>query len=268
MKLDITLINDLKEIILSSVFKVLGVIAYVIAAWLILKIILIVFKKALKLSKVSVLNEKINENDFIKSFQVEIKLGAILLFFIKWISVLIIIIIGADIFGMDKVSSGVGEIISFLPTVFAALLIVLAGIFLGSYFRNALKKMLSSFDISGSNSISTVVFYIVLVLTLIIALNQLGVNTAIITNNLTIILGAALAAFTIAFGLGSRDVIQRLIFGFYSRKNFEIGQRIRIKKQEGIIVHIDNITLILQTEDKKIVYPIKKIVNQKIEILE
>ncbi|MCB0467705.1 MAG: hypothetical protein KDC64_05780, partial [Aequorivita sp.] len=61
MKLDITLINDLKEIILSSVFKVLGVIAYVIAAWLILKIILIVFKKALNLSKVSVLNEKINE---------------------------------------------------------------------------------------------------------------------------------------------------------------------------------------------------------------
>lgn len=268
MEIDFTLINDLKQIILESLPRIIGVIAYIIAAWLILKIVLVIFKKIFKLSKISYLNEKINENDFVKSFQVEIKLGIILLFFIKWITILILIIIGADFFGMNKISEGVSEIIQFLPTLFSAILIVLVGISLGSYFKKALKKMMSSFDINGSNSISSVVFYIILVITFIIALNQLGVNTDIITNNLTIILGAALAAFTIAFGLGSRDIIQRLIFGFYSRKNFEIGQRIRINDQEGIIVHIDNITLIIQAEDKKIVYPIKQIVNQKIEILE
>jgi hypothetical protein len=268
MEIDFTLINDLKQIILDSLPRIIGVIAYIIAAWLILKIVLLIFKKVFKFSKISFLNEKINENDFIKSFNIEVKLGAILLFFIKWITILMLIIIGADIFGLTKISEGVSEIIQFLPTIVSALLIVIAGIFLGSYFRSSLKKMLSTFDINGSNSISSAVFYIILVVTFIIALNQLGINTDIITNNLTIILGAALAAFTIAFGLGSRDIIQRLIFGFYSRKNFEIGQRIRIKKQEGVIVHIDNITLILQTEEKKIIYPIKMIVNQKIEILD
>ncbi len=268
MDIDVTLLEDLKQIIFESAPKVLGVIAYLIAAWLILKIILLVFKKLLKFSKIALLNEKINENEFIKSFNFEVKVGVIILFFIKWISILVLIIIGADIFGMEKVSSGVGEVINFLPTFFSAVIIIFVGIFLGTYFRNAIKNMLSAFDINGSKSISAVVFYIVLVITFIIALNQLGVNTDIITNNLTIILGAALAAFTIAIGLGSRDIVKRLIFGFYSRKNFEIGQRIRIKKQEGVVVHIDNITLILQTEDKKIVYPIKMIVNQKIEILE
>lgn len=268
MKLDVSLINDLKQVLFDSIPKILGIIAYIIAAWLVFKITMFVFKKALKFSKISVLNEKINENDFFKTLPFEINLSASILFCIKWILILILIIIGADIFGMERISDGIGEIINFLPTLFSALLIVFVGIFLGSFFRNALKKMLSSFDINGSNAISSALFYIVLVITFIVALNQLGVNTDIITNNLTIILGAALAAFTIAFGLGSRDIIQRLIFGFYSRKNFEIGQRIRIKKEEGTIVHIDNITLVLQAEDKKIVFPIKKIVNTKIEILE
>ncbi len=268
MEIDFTLINDLKQIILDSLPRIIGVITYIIAAWLILKIVLFIFKRVLKFSKISFLNERINENDFVKSFNFEIKLGVILLFFIKWITILILIIIGADIFEMNKISEGVSEIIQFLPTLFSAILIVLVGVFLGSYFRKALKKMMSSFDFNGSNSISSAVFYIILVITFIVALNQLGINTDIITNNLTIILGAALAAFTIAFGLGSRDIIQRLIFGFYSRKNFEIGQHICINDQEGIIVHIDNITLIIQAEDKKIVYPIKQIVNQKIEILE
>lgn len=267
MQIDFTLVDNLKNIIIESVPKIIGVIVYLIASWLILKIILFICKKALKFSKISYVSAKLNENEFIASFPFEIKITAILLFCIKWILVLMLIIIGADIFGLDRVSAGVAQIIAFLPTLFSAVLIVFVGIFLGSYFRNTLKKMMSSFDMNGSNAISSVVFYIIIVITFIIALNQLGINTDIITNNLTIILGATLAAFTIAFGLGSRDIILRLILGFYSRKNLEIGQKVRIKKDEGIIIQIDNITLTLQTEDKKIVYPIKMIANQKIEII-
>ncbi|WP_347373312.1 small-conductance mechanosensitive channel [Aequorivita sp. Q41] len=268
MKIDLTLFDDLQAFIMNSLPRIIGVIVYIILAWLILKILQITFKRILKSLKIEALNNKINDNDFIKEFRFDINLTKIILFFIKWITILVLIIIGADLFNMGKVSEGVGEIINFLPTLFSALLIAIVGIFLGSYFKKGIKLMLTSFDINGSNAISSIIFYIILVITFIIALNQLGVNTDIITNNLTIILGALLAASTLAIGLGSRDVIQRLIFGFYSRKNFEIGQKIRIKNQEGYVVHIDNITLTLQAEDKKIVYPIKTIVNQKIEILD
>ena len=141
------------------------------------------------------------------------------------------------------------------------------GIFLASYMQKTFKKLLESFDAGGSKSISTIVFYIILSITVIVSLNQLGINTQIITDNISIILGALLLPLSIALGLGSRDIVQRLLFGYYSRKNFEIGQRIRIDEKEGTIVSIDNICLILQVEDQKIVYPIKQIVNKPIEIL-
>ena len=63
----------------------------------------------------------------------------------------------------------------------------------------------------------------------------LGINTDIITNNLTIILGAFLASIALAFGLGSKDVIGDLMRSFYTRKNFEVGQKIHFGTITGTI---------------------------------
>jgi hypothetical protein len=43
-------------------------------------------------------------------------------------------------------------------------------------------------------------------------------------SNLTLIVGSILLAFNIAFGLGSKDLIKRLLFGYYSPKNLQIGE--------------------------------------------
>ena len=83
--------------------------------------------------------------------------------------------------------------------------------------------------------ISSIVFYIIAMLITVTALNQAGINTDIITNNLTIILGAFLASIALAFGLGSKDVIGDLMRSFYTRKNFEVGQKIHFGTITGTI---------------------------------
>lgn len=268
MKFNLKLIDELKTIVIDSLPKILGVVAFILISWIIIKLILFVVKRILRFSRVELINSKINENELFNSANFKVDLSKILLNFLKWFLILVLIILGADLFDLQKVSLEVGKLINFLPTLFSVLLILFVGIYLASYFKNSLKKILSSFNIGGANAISSILFYICLIVTTIIALNHLGVNTDIITNNLTIILGAALVAFTLALGLGSRDVVQRLLFGFYSRKNFEIGQKIKIGKDEGTVISIDNICLVLQSENQRIIYPIKKIVNKKIQIIE
>ena len=267
MNIDLTILSDFKRVIIDSLPKIAGIILFIIAGGLILKFLLFVLKRFLKFSKIEVLNRKLDEVELLSSINLKVDFTKIILFFAKWIIILVIIIIGADIFELDKISGEVGKLIDFLPILFSAIIIFFMGIFLASYMQKTFKKLLESFDAGGSKSISTIVFYIILSITVIVSLNQLGINTQIITDNISIILGALLLPLSIALGLGSRDIVQRLLFGYYSRKNFEIGQRIRIDEKEGTIVSIDNICLILQVEDQKIVYPIKQIVNKPIEIL-
>ena len=108
--------------------------------------------------------------------------------------------------------------------------------------------------------------YLIAIIITITALNQAGIDTTIITNNLTLVLGSFLLAFAIAFGFGSKDVIQSLLFSFYSKRNFEIGQHIKVDDIKGQIESIDNICITLKTVKGKVVIPIKELVDKKVEI--
>lgn len=268
MNTDFTLLEDLKNSFLDILPKALGIIAFIIISWLFLKLFLFFFKRFLKFSKLEVLNNKINNNEFLQTVNFEINLSTVIFKTIKWVLVLVLILFGAELFELENISKAIVSFLAYLPAALSSVAILVLGLYLASYLKGTIKKMLKSFDLSGSNSISAIVFYAIIFLAFIIALNQLGVNTEIITSNLSIILGGILLAFTIAMGLGSKDVITRLIFGFYTRKNLDIGKKIKIEDTIGTIISIDNICLVLQTDTTRIVFPIKTIVNKRIEILE
>ena len=100
----------------------------------------------------------------------------------------------------------------------------------------------------------------------ITALNQAGVDTTIITNNITMILGAFLLAFALGVGLGTREIIAEIMRSFYTRKTYAVGDRIVIGKDEGTIKAIENNSLILETQEGEFVIPIKDVVSQKVQI--
>ena len=226
-----------------------------------------VVKKSLKFTKIDQLTQKINEVPILSS-TLKIEPEKVILIFVKWFLVLVFIIVGSDLLGLDFISKEVSKLINYLPKFFTALLIFVLGMFGATYLRKSIKSLLKAIDVSGSKVISQIVFVILALFVSILSLNQAGLNTDIITNNLFLILGAVLAAFTISFGLGSKDIILRLLLGFYSKRNFQVGQKIAIEGNEGVITAIDNIAIVVRFPNKKIVYPIKYFSNKKIEILD
>ena len=268
METEFNLFNDFKSIVIDLLPKIVGVLAYILFCWVLIKIVLFVIKKTLRFSRIDVFIKKISKNEFLEGLKLNTDLSKIILFFAKWFMIFILIIIGADIFGIERLSLEINKIINFLPLLFSAILIFFAGVYFASFAQRAVKNTLNSFDIGGSKVLSAFTFYIILGITIVVSLNQLNVNTDIITSNLTVILGAILAAVAIAVGLGSRDVIKRLLFGFYTRKNLKLGQTIKINGKVGKIIQIDNISMVLDCEGNKFVYPIEKVVDQVVEIVD
>lgn len=263
--LNFNLLDELLQNIYDFLPRIVFGILFIIAAWLLLKLIMFIIKKSLKLTKISYLKDKLNNVPFVNS-DFKIDPEKIILVFVKWFFILIFIIIGAEILNFDLISNEVGKLIHYLPQFFSALLIFVFGIYGANYLKKTLRTLLKAVDISGSKAISNILFIILVVMVSIMSLNQAGFNTDIITNNLFLILGAVLASFTIAFGFGSRDIVYRLLLGFYSKRNFTVGQRIVIDEKEGVIDAIDNISMVVVFNGNKVVYPIKYIANRKIEI--
>ena len=262
-----TFIQDLWSKFLGIIPTILMAIGFVILAWIILKVVNYILKKLLKLSNIDSLTTKLNEAELFGKNDYNIVPSKIVLKFVKYLIILVFVIIASESLGLTMVSEGIASFIGYLPILVSALLIFVVGVYLASIIKKAVQDTLKSLEVTGSNLVGNIVFYAIVVVVSITALNQAGIDTEIITSNLTLILGSVLISFTIAFGLGARDVITRLLFGFYSRKNFEVGQHIKTKKIEGVIQQIDNICITIKTKEGLVVLPIKTFVDQKVEII-
>lgn len=266
--LNFSLLENLYQEMVNVFPKIIGGIVYIIVSYFLLKLLLILTKYILKISKIDNLKKALNNNDFLKNSSLEVDPQKIILQFVKVFILLLIIIIGSDIFGLTVVSRQIGRIIDYLPQFFSALIIFIGGFYLANYVKNLIKTLFNSFDFNGASILGNILFYIILIFTILTSLNQAGINTDLITNNLSLIIGALFLTIAIAFGLGSKDIVYRILLSFYANKNFEVGQKIIIDDEiEGTIISIDNISLILHTGEKQIVYPIKVISNKKIQII-
>jgi hypothetical protein len=99
-------------------------------------------------------------------------------------------------------------VIAYLPSVFAAIIIIVVGLFLG----NLVKKLLESI-LQGPHFglLSSVAKYAIIAISIFMALDQLGVAKAIVNAAFILILGGLSLAFGLAFGLGGKDFASKYL---------------------------------------------------------
>lgn len=122
--------------------------------------------------------------------------------------VIIILFVGEalQVVNLYFLVSIVGGIIAYLPHVLAAIIILSVALF----FANLVHKIvLSVISGTGRVFIANVAKYSIIVLSVFMALNQLGVAESIVNAAFVLILGGLALAFALAFGLGGRDFAKK-----------------------------------------------------------
>ncbi len=259
-------LNEMGINVMQAIPNILGALLILILGWIITKIVVFVLKRVLKFARVDRLTEIINEKELFGKADLKFNISSVIVGFVKWIMFLVFLIVAADIMNWEIVSVEIGNLLRYLPKLFSAIALFMVGIYIANFVKRAIRGLFESFDLTGAKAVSALVFYVIAIIITITALNQAGIDTEIITNNLTIILGAFLAAMAIAFGFGSKEVVGDLLRAFYTRKNFEVGQKINFKEVSGTVESIDNITMSIKTTRGKIILPIRDVVENKIEI--
>jgi len=266
-------IEKWKETALSSlqyIWPVLGkivmAIIVIIIGLLVTKLIVKLFKKALKIAKVEKLDEKINEIEIVDGKKLNFNTIKIVSKTVKWIVYIILTVIVSDILGLAMISKQIADLLAYLPKLISAVIVLAIGLFLANAIKKALKAFFESMDLSGAKIISQIVFFIILIFVSITALNQAGIDTQIITSNVTLVFGAFLLAFAIAFGIGAHKIVTEILKTFYARKTFEVGQIIEFKGVKGEVDAVENMRIILKTEEGKLAIPINELTESQVKI--
>ncbi len=252
---------------ITNVFpNIIGALVVFIIGWLITKLIVKIIKKVLKLAKVNKLDEKLNEIEIVEGKKLNFDTVKVVSNFVKWLMYIVLLITASDIMGLEIISTQISDLLGYLPKLFAALIVFILGLLFANFVKNGLKSLFESMDMSGGKMISQVVFFLLLTFISVTALNQAGIDTEIITNNINMIIAAFLLAFAIAFGLGARDVVGKLLKTFYARKTFEVGQNIVFNNETFTVESVENISVILKNSKGKLIVPIDDLVENQVQM--
>ncbi|HHS95358.1 MAG TPA: mechanosensitive ion channel, partial [Phaeodactylibacter sp.] len=237
--------------------------------WVIAKIVAYITKKLLRSIHIDKLAERLNEIDFIHKSNMSIVPSTIFSKLLYYVILLLFGIVATEILNVQPVSELVGDILTYIPNVFAAIIVLFIGLFIADFIKGMVQTTTQSMGIPSHKLIATVVFYFIFLMTIITAIKQLGIEANFIETNLSYIIGGAVLAFAIGYGLASKDMMANFLSSFYSKEKFSIGDVVSIAGHKGQIVEINSSSMILRTNDnRKVIVPLSKLSTENIEIFE
>lgn len=207
-----------------------------------------------------------NEIGIIKQLQAEIKLSEIVAKVLYYYILLLFLTFATDTLGNDTITNMVLTLVNFIPKVIAGAIMLQIGIMVSDAIKNGVVAICKSFNIAAAKLIGNIVFFFFLIITLITALGQIGIETTLLESSFILIIGGAVGAFAVGYGIASKDVLANIISSFYSRAHFSVGQRIRIGDVEGIITKIDQTSVTIVNDQKKMIVPLQHFQNTQVEI--
>lgn len=232
--------------------------------WLMAKIISNLVGKILTRIGLDKLAEKLNNTDTFKEMNFSIKPVGIIKGFLYWMILLIFILSATESLGLDIVTQQISGLIDYIPQFITALVILAIGFYISDAIKGMVANTTRSLGIPAWKFISSALFYLLLLVVAVTALNQAGIDTTVITSNFSIILGGILLAFAIAYGFAARNVLSSILTSFYSKGNFEVGQVIELDGYRGTIVKMDNVSLTVDVGDKLVIFPLNRLLTDTI----
>lgn len=262
-------VNTFFSKIIIALPRVLGAMIILLFGWLLARLISKAIQRVLEALKFNKLAARIKTQDFLERANVKSSPSELIGKFAYWILILLVIIIATDTLGWTAISEEISKLIGYLPQLLAAVVFFIVGVYIATFVRDVITGATRTLGISAGRVISSFVFYLLLILVALTALEQAGIDTSIITSNLIIIIGSVMAAAAISYGFASRTVLSNILGSFFGRKTFQMGQKIEIDGQQGTIVAMTNVSVTIQLNEKeKLVIPAHELIAKQIKILE
>lgn len=175
--------------------------------------------------------------------------------FLYWVLIVIVLVVVSDILGWRVVSMKISDLLGYLPRLVSAVIIFVIGYYIAGFVRRLLRTGFTSMDMLGGHAFASAAFYLIMVFVTVSALDQAGVDTTLVSANITLIIGSLLLAFAVAFAIASRLILQNMLTFLYVQRQFKVGQQVTVGDVSGNVVQFDHMRMVVRSGDQDHVIP-------------
>lgn len=258
--------NSLITQFIDFVPRLIGCIVVLLIGYFVAKFVRVIVRNVLGRVGFDKIGERLNQISFIKQIKAEIKLSHVVAAALYYFIILMFITAATEILGVETITSMVLSLVNFIPKLVAGAIMLQLGIIVSDVIKSAVVTLCKSFNVPSAKLIGNLVFGFFLVITFISALAQIDINTELLESSFVILFGGVVVAFAIGYGLASRDVLGNIVASFYSKNKYTVGQVVKVDGVKGEIIEMDNLSVVIKTEDSRVVLPLKYFQSQKVEL--
>jgi hypothetical protein len=172
-----------------------------------------------------------------------------------WVFVFMTLTIAARIAQFPAISAWLNQIVSYLPNLLIGAGIVVAGYFISVIAGDEIASSARAAKAPQGALMGRLAQSAIFATALIIGLDQMGVDVTFLVALFVVSIGAVLAGFSIAFGLGARSYVSNLIAARTARQELAAGVLVRIGECEGEVLEITQTQIALDTADGRVLVP-------------
>lgn len=196
--------------------NLLGAILVLVIGWLAGAWLKILVAKILGAVKLNALITGTAVDSFLKKAEIRGKIEDILGSTVRWLTIFIFFIAAINILGLSTVSQVLNNILGYIPKVFSAAIVLLAGVLLAGLVESLVKGAVGSVAVSVSRFLGKLASWIVMIFATLAAISELGIAANFINTLITGTIAMLSLGLGLALGLGSKDLVKEILTEWYS----------------------------------------------------
>ncbi len=156
-------------------------------------------------------------NQFLTKAEIKVKVEAFLGEIVRWLIIAVFSIAAINVIGLTTVSEVLTSLLAYIPNIISAVLILTVGVMLAGLVENLVKGTVSQVEVKTSRLLSKIASYLVVIVAILAAVNELGIAQSLINTLFTGLVATLTLGIGLALGLGGKDVISKMLMDWYTQ---------------------------------------------------
>ncbi|HYD76310.1 mechanosensitive ion channel family protein [Ramlibacter sp.] len=202
---------------LSAIPKIIGFAVILIVGWFLASLAERGVAVLLRAVKFNDLSQRAGLAGFIHKMGTGTDSSGMIGLVVKWFIRLIALVVAFDALGLPAVSEVLQDLLLWLPNVVVALVVLVIGGLAARALSNLVRGAAGEAGLSNANMLAKVASALVWAFAIVVAVNQIGIATALVNTLFMAFVGAIALGLGLAFGLGGRETAGQILAKWYAR---------------------------------------------------
>jgi len=195
--------------------KLFAALVLLILGLVVAKLAQALVEQVLKLARVDKLTKNKQVAGALKTAELNVDLVSVVGRVVFWVVIIIFALTVADVLELTAMRDVIREILNYLPNVLAAVIVLTVTVAGARLVQDVVRASLVRMRVDFARNVASVAFYVLVVFGSLMAFDQLGFDTTVLTANITVIVAGVVLALALAFGLGGRDTAAKVVAEAY-----------------------------------------------------